>query len=42
MKVGKFGTGNLFIIVVVHGKETKKIMEKKLATTADFGKSSER
>ncbi len=41
MKVGKFGTGNLFIIVVVHGKETKKMMEKKLATTANFGKSSE-
>jgi hypothetical protein len=24
MKVGKFGTGNLFIIVVVHGKENKE------------------
>jgi len=41
MKVGKFGTRNLFIIVVVHGKETKKMMEKKPATTADFGKSFE-
>jgi hypothetical protein len=42
MKVGNFGTGNLFIIVVMHGKETKKMTGKKLATTADFGKSSER
>jgi hypothetical protein len=31
----------LFIIVVVHGKETKKMMEKKLSTTADFGTPSE-
>jgi hypothetical protein len=29
MKAEKFGTGNLFIVVVVHGKETKKMMEKK-------------
>jgi hypothetical protein len=41
MKVEKFGTGNLFIIVVVHGKETKKMMEKKLEKTAEFGTPSE-